>query len=68
MTDDLITTEQAAEILSITRRRVQALIKAGRLPAQRLGYAWLIKREDLAAVTIRKPGNHTGRPRTKPTE
>jgi len=55
MPDDLTTTE-AATILNITPRRVRALIKAGRLPAEKHGRDWAIKSEDLELVKVRKPG------------
>lgn len=54
MTD--ITTTDAAARLNVTVRRVQALIKAGRLPAHRIGRDWLISTDDLARVQDRKPG------------
>lgn len=42
----LITTHEAAAILGVTVRRVQALIKSGKLPAERHGRDWMILRED----------------------
>jgi len=51
-----IDTGEAAKRLKVTRRRVQALIAAGRLRAVRLGRDWLIEPADLAAVRNRKPG------------
>lgn len=54
-----LTTTQAADLLNVTTRRVQALIKAGRLPAQRFGRDWQIKEADLKLVADRK----TGRPK-----
>lgn len=52
----MLTTAQAAAALGVTVRRVQALVKAGRLPAVKFGRDWLIKAEDLAALQDRKPG------------
>ncbi|OLE51284.1 MAG: hypothetical protein AUG51_23975 [Acidobacteria bacterium 13_1_20CM_3_53_8] len=52
----LLTTPQVAERLGVTVRRVQALIKAGRLPSQQYGRDHLIKEKDLALVAERKPG------------
>lgn len=52
----MLTTAQAATILQVSRRRVQALITAGRLPAQKHGRDWLIARADLALVTVRRGG------------
>lgn len=52
----LITTTEAANRLGISPRRVQALIKAGRLPATKLGRDWMIRAQDLKLVEDRKPG------------
>jgi excisionase family DNA binding protein len=52
----LITSAEAAEKLGVHQTRVQALIKAGRLPAQLLGGIYLIEEKDLALVQDRKPG------------
>ncbi len=51
-----VTTVQAARILGVTRRRVDALIAAGRLPAHRVGRDWLIQVPDLARVKDRPWG------------
>lgn len=56
-----ITTQQAAERLGITARRVRQLIKAGHLTARRVGRDWLIDERSLRAVAVRTPG----RPRKK---
>ncbi|MFL6281915.1 MAG: helix-turn-helix domain-containing protein [Pyrinomonadaceae bacterium] len=53
---DFLTTKQVAERLGITPRRVQALVTAGRLPAQKIGRDYLIKEADLKFVEIRKVG------------
>ncbi|MFL6284668.1 MAG: helix-turn-helix domain-containing protein [Pyrinomonadaceae bacterium] len=58
---DFLTTKQVAERLGITPRRVQALVTAGRLPAQKIGRDYLIKEADLKLVAVRK----VGRPATK---
>lgn len=52
----MITTSQAAAHLGITPRRVLALIKAGRLPAQKFGRDWMIDPKDLDKVKERKQG------------
>jgi excisionase family DNA binding protein len=52
----LITTIEAAKALDISQNRVNALIRSGRLPAQKYGWQWLIDRKDLAKVRVRKPG------------
>ena len=51
-----LTTKEVAERLGITVPRVHALIKAGRLPVQRFGRAYMIKESDLKLVKDRKPG------------
>jgi excisionase family DNA binding protein len=52
----VITTKQAATKLSLSVKRVQALIKAGRLPAALFGGVYAINEKDLALVKDRKPG------------
>ena len=52
----LLTARAAAAALGVTERRVRALIKAGALPATRLGRDWVIRPEDLRGVRTRKPG------------
>jgi excisionase family DNA binding protein len=52
----LLTTQEAAERLNVTVRRVQAMIRDGRLPAEKMGRDWFIKEEDLALVANRKVG------------
>lgn len=53
---ELIGTAVAAERLGVSPDRVRALIKAGRLPAKKLGRDWFIDPKDLKLVAIRKPG------------
>jgi excisionase family DNA binding protein len=53
---EFLTTKEAAERLGITPRRVQALIEAGRLPAQKFGRDYMIKEADLKLVEDRKVG------------
>ncbi len=52
----LLSTPQVAERLGITVARIQALIWAGRLPAQKVGRDYVIQEEDLKLVKDRKPG------------
>lgn len=51
-----LTTQQVADRLNLSRGRVQAMIKSGRLPATKPGRDWLIEEEDLKLVMNRKPG------------
>lgn len=53
----LLTTNEAAEKLGISARRVRALITAGTLKAHQLGREYAIEEGALAHVTVyRKPG------------
>ena len=54
--EQLITTNEAARDLGISRRRVQALITAGRLPSTKVGRDHLISWRDLDQVRDRRPG------------
>lgn len=51
-----LTTLEVAEKLGVTRRRVLALIEAGRLPATKFGRDYMIRKEDLKLVENRKVG------------
>lgn len=54
----VLTAAEAAERLKISVRRVQQLVKSGRLPAKVFGGALMIRAGDLKLVANRK----TGRP------
>ncbi|MBX3281508.1 MAG: excisionase family DNA-binding protein [Acidobacteria bacterium] len=54
--NDLIGTREAAVRLRISVRRVQALIAAGRLPAERVGNSFAIKETDLKFMKSRRSG------------
>ena len=58
---NLITTAQAAEKLGVSKQRVLVLIQRKRLPATKIGNAYLIQPKDLSKVKNRK----TGRPPKK---
>ena len=47
---------EAAIRLGISVRRVQQLVRAGRLPAKEFGGAFVIKEKDLEMVANRRPG------------
>jgi excisionase family DNA binding protein len=53
MTDDLLTTAEAATRLGLSAPRIRQLVLAGRLPATKHGRDWLIKTEDLAQLERR---------------
>lgn len=61
---DRLTTQQAAEKLGVTIRRINALIQSGRLPAEKFGQVHMIKESDLKLVEDRK----VGRPRKAPAK
>jgi excisionase family DNA binding protein len=52
----MLTTSEVAEMLGVTRWRINALIRDGRLKAEKFGQIFLIKEEDLKMVLVRKPG------------
>jgi excisionase family DNA binding protein len=60
----LLTTKDAAERLGVTVTRVQQLIAAGSLPAEKMGRDYFIQEDDLKLVADRK----RGRPRKPQTE
>lgn len=59
---DLMTVKDVSDRLKITIGRVHQLIKAGRLPAEKLGSQYVIRKTDLPLVEIRKPGRPTAKP------
>jgi excisionase family DNA binding protein len=54
--EDVLSTEQAAERLGVSTRRVQQLIKSGRLPAREFGGSYMILVGDLKLVADRPVG------------
>lgn len=52
----LLTTKEVAARLGVTVTRVQQLIAAGKLPAEKMGRDYFIKEDDLKLVEDRKPG------------
>jgi excisionase family DNA binding protein len=57
----MISTQQAADKLGVTRRRVLAMIAAKQIPADRFGNAWMIDEKNLKLVADRKPGRPSAR-------
>lgn len=51
-----LTTAEAAKQLNVSVRRVQQLVKAGRLPAKVFGGALMIQEKNLKLVANRKVG------------
>jgi excisionase family DNA binding protein len=52
----ILSTKEAAARLGVTMKRVQAMIRAQRLPAQKVGRDYIIQEIDLKIVADRKPG------------
>ncbi len=50
---DLLSADQAALLLHLNVKRVQALARAGRLPGRRIGRRWLFERGDLDHLLAR---------------
>jgi len=59
---EMLSAEDAARLLRLNVKRVQALARAGRLPAARVGRKWLFRREDLESMLGRttKPAAREG--------
>jgi excisionase family DNA binding protein len=53
---NLLTTSEVAARLGVTTKRIQAMIRDGRLPAEKKGRDYLISEDDLKLVEDRKPG------------
>jgi excisionase family DNA binding protein len=62
---NLISTAEAAEKLGVHITRVQVLIRAGRLPAQRIGRTYVVNEADLKLVANRKVGRPPDKSRKK---
>jgi excisionase family DNA binding protein len=58
-TSELVTADQAAQIIGVTDAHIRWLIRHSHLPATKLGWSWLIRRAD-AERYRRRP---VGRPR-----
>ena len=55
----MLTVEEVARRLGVSRRRVQALVQAGHLPAERLGRQWVVRAAALERaenMRVRQPG------------
>jgi excisionase family DNA binding protein len=48
--NDYITTNQAADVLGVTRQRVLQLIQGGRLKAEKFANVYMIRRDALANI------------------
>lgn len=52
----MLITKEAAEVLGVSVRRIQAMAKSGRLPARKVGRDWHIDRSYIEKVRDRRPG------------
>jgi len=48
----VLTTTQTAKRLGLSVQRVRALIKEGKLPAEKVGRDWVIREKDLKRVKV----------------
>lgn len=60
--NSFIGTKEASVRLNISVRRVQALIAAGRLPAEKIGNSFAIRESDLKLLNGRKNGRPVPQP------
>ena len=56
-TSELVTANEAAEILGVTRMRINQLIKANKLEAMRMGNMWLISKDSIQKRLANPPKN-----------
>jgi excisionase family DNA binding protein len=58
MMAEFLTTTQAAALVGVKVRAIQAAISSGRLPAVKMGRDWMMSRADVEAFAAseRKPG------------
>lgn len=61
----LLSTEQAAALLGISKRRVQGLIIEGILPAQKVGRDYVIDEKNLKLAEARNPVGRPPKPKGK---
>ena len=59
---DLITVNQAAALMSVTVRRVRALLESGKLRGRNYGHQWLIRRGVLARYMAARETRLRGTP------
>jgi excisionase family DNA binding protein len=63
MQTTLLNTQQAAETLGVSQRRIRALIASGKLRAAKVGQTWVIRPS--AVIDLWKEGRRPGRPLKK---
>ncbi len=47
---DVLTADEAAEYLRVSRKTLYRLVAAGKIPGQKVGRSWRFRRGDLDAV------------------
>jgi molybdopterin-binding protein len=57
---DTLSAEEAAELLHLNVKRVQALARSGKLPAARIGRKWLFARRELEQLLSESRGGASG--------
>jgi len=57
---DTLSAEEAAQLLHLNVKRVQALARAGKLPAARIGRKWLFARRELEQMLSESRGGASG--------
>ncbi len=57
---DTLSAEEAAELLHLNVKRVQALARSGKLPAARIGRKWLFARRELERMLSDSRAEHAG--------
>ena len=57
---DTLSAEEAAELLHLNVKRVQALARSGKLPASRIGRKWLFTRRELEEMLSESRGGAAG--------
>src|SRR3569832_27793 len=60
--ETFLTTEEVLEYLQVNLRTVYRLIKAGKIPAVRVGRQWRFRKRDIAAWLARQRANSTHAP------
>ena len=64
LTNQYVSSPEAANILGIHPFTIQKLLRGGKLPAEKMANRWLLKREDVEEFAKRYVPM-VGRPRTK---
>ncbi len=65
--NEYITTNEAADVLGVTRQRVLQLIQDGRLPAEKFANVYMIRPADLSNIEG-KPMGRPPKPKAAPAK